>query len=306
MAYLYFFKKDGSCKWMQKEINENYPKYLREPIEYNGKKIKFYVILNWVFKKSIGANLKWINELKLNYVNTINELPEDAGIYVTGYDADLLELEQVKKKNIPIIEHPCPWIKKLRDQLYNVNKTTHQCIFLIDNDHLIFECYKYIFPEDIIIINTDNYKEEIKNKKSNKPIHFITYSTFRENDVKRIIDFINKFYYHPDNILNGYKKSLCQWTKQGLLEEIREEITNKKLDEIWIICSSEHNRSTKSIINEINENNTKSIIIKNEDDMPKNISGNKRIGILEAPIPLPKNINILKDKIKKKYDRRFK
>lgn len=300
MAQFYLFENDGECNWMQNEIEEYYPKYLKEPIDFQGRKVKFYGILEWVFGKKRGVNIEWLNEMNLNYVNSIDDLPVGAGIFTTGYDADLVELEEARKKGIPIIEHPCPWIKQLRKQLQNVNHESHQCVFMIDTDHMVHDCYKSIFPDDLIIIQPDNYIEKIKNNKNEKPLQFLTYATFREKDAVRVIEYINKYYPHKENILDGYKKTLCMWTKQGLLEEIESSIKRKQLDEIWVVCSSEVDRSTMSIINEIRENGSKPVIIKTEQDIPQSIKEDSTIGVLLAPIPLSTKgrniINIIKER----------
>ncbi|MCK4797919.1 MAG: hypothetical protein KAT05_11075 [Spirochaetes bacterium] len=301
MSYFYFFKNDGKCKWMINEIEKYYPKYLRDPIDFKGKKVKFYTILKWVFRNNKGANLKWAEESGLNYVNTIDELPEGAGIYTTGYDADLVELEEARKKGIPIIEHPCPWVREIRRQLQEMNTDTHQCIFMVDRDHMIYECYHTIFPEDIIIIQNNNYKEEIRKHKNKKPIHLIIYSVFRKKEVKRVINFIRTDYPHPDNKLDGYKKTLCMWIRQGLLEEIEEAVKEKKLDEVWVVCSSERDRSTTSIISEIRETGAKPIVIKKLEDIPEKIDDNLRVGVLLAPIPLSKGIGNIINIIKEEY-----
>lgn len=301
MSYFYFFQNDGSCKWMQDEININYPKYLRDPIEYNGKMIKFYVILDWVIKKDKGVDIRWVNDSKLNYVNSLDDLPENAGIYITGYDADLSDLEKVKKKSIPLIENPCPWIRQLKKQLLNVNPETHQCIFLLDKGHLIYDSYKYIFSKDIIIINEKNYKEEIRENINKKPVHLISYATFRKKDVLNVINFINENYPNPKNIFEGYKKTLCQWTKKGLFEEIQKVINERVINKIWIICSSVGNRSTISIINEVRDHDIEPYIIKKFEDLPENINDDDRIGIIISPIPMKKVVQNFKEFVVKKY-----
>ncbi len=301
MPYFYFFQNDGSCKWMQDEININYPKYLKDPIEYNGKKIKFYVILDWVIKKDKGVDIKWVNESKLNYVNSLDDLPENSGIYITGYDADLSDLEKAKKKGIPIIENPCPWIKQLKKQLLNVNQKTHQCVFLLDKGHMIYDSYKYIFNKDIIIINEKNYKEEIKKNRNKKPVHLISYATFRKKDVLNVINFINEIYPDPNNIIEGYKKTLCQWTKKGLFEEIQKVKNDNIINKIWIICSSVSNRSTMSIINEVRDYNIVPFIIKKIEDLPESIEAEDRIGIIMSPIPMQKREQNIREYIANTY-----
>jgi 4-hydroxy-3-methylbut-2-enyl diphosphate reductase IspH len=302
MAYFYFFKKDDNCKWLMKEINELIPKYLFKPIDYNGKKTKFYVVLDWIVKKNRGANLKWIDEIGVNYVEKYSDLPENSGIYITGYDADIQEVEDAKKKGIPIIDHACPWVSQLRKQLLNINHNTHQCILMIDEGHMVYECFKSAFPKDIIIVQHNNYKEKLKVFKNKKPSYLLVYTVFRKKDAENISKFIEKEYPHPDNILNNYKKTLCVWTKQGLFEELEEHLPEKKLDEVWIICSSDKDRSTMSIINEVNEHGAKPVIIKEKEDIPMTVKENNRIGILNAPIPIPKKIRELKNFIKDRFD----
>ena len=302
MSYFYFFKKDGECKWMRDQSTNVYPKYIRDPIEYNGEYIKFYGILNWIYRHNKGVNLDWVNNLSFNYVNTINDLPEGAGVYITGYDADLDDVKTLKKRGVPIIENPCPWIKQLRNQLLEVNTKTHQIILMIIKGHMVYDCYKSAFPDDIIIIEPENFIEEINKNKNKKPIHLLVYAAFREKDAKNVIDFINKNYYHPDNNLDGYKKTICMWSKQGLFEEIKMKVKEYNLDEIWIICSNKGDTSTKSIIRETIENEAIPIIIIKEEDIPKKIDPNLRAGVLLAGVPLSEKVRNFKNFINEKFN----
>jgi 4-hydroxy-3-methylbut-2-enyl diphosphate reductase IspH len=301
MMHVYFFENDGQCSWIQKELKEQIPKYLREVIDYNGTKIKFYLILKWIMSNTRGANLKALDEMGLNYVETIEHLPKGAGIYITGYDADVQELEQVRKAGVPIIERPCPWVRQLRTQIMETNSDSHQCIIMIDKDHMVYDCYKSIFPMDTIIVEIDNYKEEIKIHKNEKPVHFLVYATFRKKDAERVIDYINRNFNHPDNILDGYHRTLCNWTRQGLLEEINCEIASRNLQEIWVICSSEGDRSTISILEEVRESGAKPIIIKDSNDIPEKIDDDLRFGVLFAPIPLSTKVKKIKSTIKERF-----
>lgn len=302
MKSIYFFKNDGKCKWVIKELNEYIPKYLHDPIEFEGKKIKFHIILKWVFGNVKGVNLEWLKETNINYVNTIDELPKGAGIYTGGYDADLLELEEAKKRGIPLFERPCPWIRQIREQLLVLDSNKFQCVFMIDAGHMVYNCYQSVFPDDIIIVNPENYKEEIIKNKNKKPISLIVYSVFRKKDIERVTEFINNNFPHPENRFDGYRKTLCIWTKQGLLEEIEEEVKTRELDEIWVICSSEHDRSTISILNEIKDSGAKPVIIKAYEDINNINSNGLRVGVLQAPIPLPKRIQNIVNILKKEYE----
>lgn len=301
MNPIYFFKKDGQCSWITREINEVMPKYLKVPVEHNGEKVQYYLILNWISSKTRGANTKALDEKGFRYVRDVSGLPMDGGIYVTGYDANIEELRDLKKKNVPIIERPCPWIRQLRNQIEKMNSKTHQCVLMIDREHMVYECYQSIIPKDVIVVDNENYVSRIGKEKNDKPIDLKVYATFRKKDAKRIISFINEAYPHSGNILNGYKKTICNWSKQGLIEEISEECKKRFLTEVWVICSSDGDRSTISIINEILENDAQPVIIRNASDIPKEISPDARIGVLFAPIPLSTETKIIKKLIKKRF-----
>lgn len=299
---IYFFKKDGQCSWMTREINESMIKFLTAPVDYEGKQVIFYLILDWISSKTRGANTQALDEGGINYVQSVSELPEGGGVYITGYDSDIQTLEELKKKNVPLIERPCPWVRQLRNQLERMNKDTHQCVMMIDPEHMVFECYRSIIPDDVIVVSNENFKTQLKKHRNQKPIDLKVYATFRKKDAERLVAYINETYPHPDNLLNGYKKTLCNWSSQGLIEEISSQCQNRNLNEIWIICSSEGDRSTISIINEILENNAKPIIIKKHADVPDEIAADARVGVLFAPIPLSSKTRSIKELITQRFN----
>jgi 4-hydroxy-3-methylbut-2-enyl diphosphate reductase IspH len=315
MSYFYFFKNDGECKWMEKEINQLYPLILHEPVssddirnisglkllnDYNGK-IKFYLILDWVYGKTRGANLEWLDEVGINYVKSIKELPENSGIYITGYDSNIEEVDNAVRNNIPIIDHACPWVRNIKNQLIEANQQSYQIVMLIDKEHMVYNCYKSLFPDDIIVVNPENYVDEISRNYNNKPVYFISYSVFRIKESERISEYIRLNYNHAENKLDGYLKTACCWVKQGLLEEISEIVKKHKINMIWVICSSTGDRSTISVLNEINESGIDYMPIKNIEDIPSEIDQGKRIGVLVAPIPVSKKIKNIVNIIKEKY-----
>jgi 4-hydroxy-3-methylbut-2-enyl diphosphate reductase IspH len=302
MAYFYFFQKDTNCTWLMKEVREVYPKYIFEPVDYQGRKVKFYVILDWVFRINRGANMDWIKEFGGNYVRSFEDLPEGAGIFITGYDSDVQELEEARKRGIPVIDRACPWVRQFKKQLESMNTHTEQAVIMIDKGHMVYDCYRTIFPEDSIFILPENFSEEIsRHKNPDKSLRLIVYTVFRKKDAENVERFISEHYPHPGNNLEGYKKSLCVWTRQGLIEEIEEKIPQHHLDRIWIICSSEVDRSTKSLINEARERGCGVEIIKTRDDIPATSGKDSRIGVLMAPSPMPKEALEIKEIIKRRF-----
>jgi 4-hydroxy-3-methylbut-2-enyl diphosphate reductase IspH len=302
MSHWYFFKKDGMCTLISGLMrNKVHDTYLREPVMYEGRPVKFHLILHWLHRSYHGANLGFLDEQRLNYVATLDDLPPGGGAFSAGYDVDLEDLRKIRERNIPFVDKSCPRVKRLRKQLLSGNPATHQFIFMIPEHHLLRECYRSAFPADIILVEPETYERMIRDRKNEKPVHLLVYGVFRPKEVKALIDFIESEYPHPDNILDGYLETRCCWTRQGLLEEIESVVPGERLNEVWVICSNERDTSTRGIIKEIEEKNARAVVVKNEGDIPATIAGDARIGVLLAPIPMPQQGRNLIRLIRERY-----
>lgn len=130
----------------------------------------------------------------------------------------------------------------------------------------------------------------------------MTYATFRPDEAKAVADHINRAYPHPQNKLDLYKKTLCVWTRQGLLEEIRHTIPELELDSVWVICSSTKDRSTRSILSQVESTGATSRVIHGSADVPRQVAENDRIGVLFAPIPLSRGVREITELIKTRFN----
>lgn len=301
MGYFYYFKNDGRCKFIKKILSEHPDKYLRKSVIRDNNGIDYYINLEWSGSKDAGISSDYLDQNNLRYIHTLNDLPEGAGIYISTYDGDLIKIEELKKNNIPFVyKGICPWAVAYKKQLLKV-PDYYQCVLLIDETHLLLKNYLSIIPDKSIIVSDKNYEKNIKEQYLNKPLYFIPYATFRKKDFERIVDYITINFPDQNNIF--INKTLCGWvTHQGLFEEIHDKLEAGQLDEIWIICSDDKNRSARSLINEIREYRINTIPISAIDDIPQKIDKNKKIGILVAPVPFSKE-KIILNEIKKIYDK---
>ncbi|MFZ3090271.1 MAG: hypothetical protein WA240_06595 [Nitrospirota bacterium] len=279
----YYFTRDGRCKWAKDQIARQIPYVLKMKLS----KTPYYVIADWNSINGKGIQKEYLAKMGIPYVNSIEELPRGAGVAVSAYDGDPLEIKQLKEKGIPIYEQVCPWIKKLRDIFLN-KLEGYQYLFLCEEDHMIAINYRHIFPEGTLLITPDNYKEKLRGLNSNLPIYFIVYAAFRVKDSQQIIQYIKDNYNHPDNIY--YTETICQWAggKNSVFDEISEAHRNINLDEVWVINSSENNTSVKSLIRELTEIGLRYRLIKRIQDIEQidnNTLQGKTIGVLRAPNP---------------------
>ena len=286
----YFFSKSERCQFMKNELKIYMPKYLQKDTTSSDGR-DYYIILDWNFTTDISVYESIFTEYKIPYVKTLQDLPQDAGIYVGLYGADPLVLQSVKDKKIPTIEHTCPWVKHIEREIYSV-PPTHQLVFMVDEYHVVLKNFFSILPSDTVIINDENYHEQLQLKKNDKPVYFITYSTFRERDCQKVIEYIKKKFPGNDHFFS--LKGLCQWSKrQGLFSEIETKKAELQLDEIWIICNSKYNRSVLSLIKTVTEVKAVPLIISDANDIPENIPSDRNIGIVIAPIPFHKEKSII-------------
>ncbi len=292
MAHFYFFENDKRCNFVNKILQSQFYKYISDNESSVGSDVRYYINLEWNNVNGKGIDVSFLDKNKIRYVKSIGELPQGAGLYISAYDADQEEISKVKAMGIPLIEKVCPWILALKKQILKVSHT-HQCIIMLDREHMVFNNYRSIFPENTIILNEENYKSQLKKVKEGLPVHFIVYSTFRHKDASEVIQYIEENYYSKDNIY--WTKGICGWvSKSGIFEEIKNSIVNRSLDEVWIICSNENNRSVKSLIKEVRDNGAKARIIKDTDDVPLKLDKRLKIGVLIAPIPFSRENSIIK------------
>jgi len=298
MAFFYFFKNDGRCNFVKKYLVDDFMKILQK--KNSGDGVTYYLNLEWTSSAGKGVNTGWLDSLKINYIKNIDELPSGSGVYVSSYDGDPVSIEKLKKAGVPVYERICPWVLALRRQI-SITGRDHRCIIMLDKDHMVYNNYRSIFPENTVFIDEVNYMERLQNLQKGVPVHFIVYSTFRPQDAAKITDYLDENFPHPDNIY--WLKGICSWvTDSGVFEEIRASIKNENLSEIWVICSNENNRSVKSLISAIGENGSGHLILKDTSDVPENVPREKRIGILRAPIPYGKEKEII-EHIKNLYCR---
>ncbi|MBI3599181.1 MAG: hypothetical protein HY097_00865, partial [Nitrospinae bacterium] len=244
----YYFTRDGRCKWAKEQIARQIPKALMMKLS----KTPYYVIADWNSIDGKGIQKEYLSKMGIPYVNSVEELPEGAGVAVSAYDGDHQEIKYLREKGVPIYEQVCPWIKKLRDIFLN-NIEGYQYVFLCEEDHMIAVNYRNIFPEGTILITPDNYREKLDRLNPNQPIFFIVYAAFRVKDSQRIIQYIKDNYNHPNNIY--HTDTICQWSggKNSIFDEVSKVYRNMNLDEVWVITSSEKNTSVKSLIREFTE-----------------------------------------------------
>ena len=295
MAEFFYFKYDGLCKFMAHELQHNLEKYLREPNTVDG--IRYYLNLEWNTTNKEQTR-RVMQGLGARFVDNIRELPPGAGIYITAYDGNPHEVEVCRQQQIPLVEGVCPWLKVLKRRLLNPLEG-YQYVFLTRDDHIVKKNYQCIFPEHTLCITLENFQERLQQALPGRPLYFLPYLTMRRSDFERICAYMDIHHPHPENRYDD--ATLCGWVvHQGILEELEQEIRERQLDQVWVICNTLRDTSTMSMIMQVQDCGAEAVVITSLAEIPVMEDAGVRIGCACAPFPFPLAGKIMEE-IRRRY-----
>ncbi len=213
--------RDGRCKWLRKKvIDDLIPKAIRmaaNPFAY-----KMIVIVDWISndKGRVGVDLKWFRRLGVSAVKSIEDLPSGRNFTVvnTGYDSIVDQELRLREKKVQIVDRPCPFIRKIRN-IFEDADPAYQYVYLCEPNHITVKNFASIFPEDMIMVQMENYQDVIAENRNGKPLRLIPYVTFLQQHVDDIFKHIERTY--PDQT-HDVKRTSCLWihSKASPIREI--------------------------------------------------------------------------------------
>lgn len=203
-------EKDGRCLWLENKVLKGFlPMAVRNSVNPFAKKM--YVIIDWISNDygRVGVDLKWLKSMGVPVAKTINDLPknEDFKVVNTGYDSIVSEEIILRDRGVDIIDKPCPFVRRVRDLLEHGDQR-FQYVLLCEPNHIIVKNFASIFPEDLILLQMENYAQKLAEKVNGKPIKFLPYVTFLESDVDQVFSYIQTNY--PD-AEHECLRTCCMW-----------------------------------------------------------------------------------------------
>lgn len=216
-------------------------------------KQKKYLIIDWVSNDNgrVGLDLGWLSSIGVPTVENYRFLPEgnDYAVVNTGYDSIVDEEKRLKEKGVEIIDMPCPYVRKLRNIL-EAATPDYQYVLLCEPNHIIIKNFKSIFPEDLILVQMDNFKPQIMGKENGKPLRLLPYVTFLPSHIQRIKDFIDQSF--PERNNEVFKTS-CMWIKSPVspiveIETLPEDIIGSIKTAALISTPGSLNKSLMSLM----------------------------------------------------------
>jgi 4-hydroxy-3-methylbut-2-enyl diphosphate reductase IspH len=284
-------QKDGRCKWLENKVLKiMYSKIIKNARDPFAKKM--YIIIDWMSNDNgkVGVDLKWLKGLGIPVVRSYKDLPKgnDYLVVNTGYDSIVHEEKILKDRGVQIVDVPCPFIRKIRKIFENVDKN-FQYVLLCEPNHIIIKNYASIFPEDLILVQMNNYEQEIIKRENGKPLKLVPYVTFLESHANKVFDFINKTF---PNRGNEKVTTHCMWikSKSSPIVEINE-LDKHKLEKITtallIASPGSVNKSLVSLIEAIENKGLMVVKISSLTEFINYEKMNKKNKILLVRSPIP-------------------
>jgi 4-hydroxy-3-methylbut-2-enyl diphosphate reductase IspH len=289
-----YLKNDGRCRWLEKQIlNKLFPDMIK--CNNSGKEIPQYLILDWMSNENgkVGIDLKWLKETKIPYFKDIKALPKGNQFKIvnTGYDSIYEEELILKERGIEIIDKPCPYVRRVRKLFENIDDN-YQYILLCEPNHIIIKNFSSLFPEDMILVQMNNYKERIIEKANGKPFMIISHVTFLKKNSQEILSFTQDKYPQNDHLLIDTQ---CVWvnSKVSPINEINElpESLVKEIDFACIILTpGSVNKSVMSLIETIENRGMRIKYISSLNDFIRFKRKNRKSKILLVRSPIPNKV----------------
>lgn len=215
-------EKDGRCKWLGEKVLKG---LVRDILKNSRTPFadKWFLIIDWMSNDNgkVGVDLNWLKGLGIPAVKSVAELPSGTGFSVinTGYDSIIHEEKILRERGINIIDLPCPWMRKVRI-IFEKNDSKYQYVLLCEANHIMIKNFASIFPEDLILVQMNNYREKILQEQNGKPLKLVPHVTFLASHADEIFAFISSTFPSREN---KAVNTCCMWVKGSAspVEEIQ-------------------------------------------------------------------------------------
>jgi 4-hydroxy-3-methylbut-2-enyl diphosphate reductase len=220
--------------------------------------------------KRLGENYN------VNYVNSIEEIDENIKrVIVRTHGIPKKDLEELKNKNIEIIDATCPFVKKPQEIVEEMSKEGYDIVIFGDKNHpeikgvMSYSVHDRVF----IVLNVD----ELKNIKLKEHIATVAQTTRKLENYLEIVNYLIKNYKEV-RVFN----TICNATfeNQDAVRQLAKEA------DIMIIIGGKNSSNTKQLYN-IAKEFCESYLIENEDEINPNWFKNKELCGISAGASTP-------------------
>ncbi len=205
-----------------------------------------------------------ISELKSKGIedyNSINSCPNNSEtiVIIRSHGVGPLVYDELKNKNIEVIDATCPFVTKIHELAHEYSKTECTIIIFGDKNHSEVKGIVGWAGNNCHVVASIEDLENLNLKKDSKYVIF-SQTTFDVSTFKILVEFLTK---------NGYNfkvfDTICPSTKlrQDEVFEISRKVS------IMLIIGSKNSSNTKKLFNIASANCSKTYLIENLSDLEK-------------------------------------
>ncbi len=205
-----------------------------------------------------------ISELKSKGIedyNSINSCPNNSEtiVIIRSHGVGPLVYDELKNKNIEVVDATCPFVTKIHELAYEYSKTECTIIIFGDKNHSEVKGIVGWAGNNCHVVASIEDLENLNLKKDSKYVIF-SQTTFDVSTFKILVEFLTK---------NGYNfkvfDTICPSTKlrQDEVFEISRKVS------IMLIIGSKNSSNTKKLFNIASANCSKTYLIEDLSDLEK-------------------------------------
>ena len=212
----------------------------------------------------------------VKYVNSIEEIDKNIKrIIVRTHGIPKNKLEDLKKRDVEVIDATCPFVKKPQEIVEEMSKLGYDIVIFGDKNHPEIQGVMSYSVHDRVYVVLD--VDELKNIKLKDKIATVAQTTRKVDEYLKIIDYLVRNHKEV-RVFN----TICNATFENQ-DAVRE--LSKEAD-IMIIVGGKNSSNTKQLFN-IARENSEAYLVESEDEIKKEWFENKKLCGISAGASTP-------------------
>ncbi len=212
----------------------------------------------------------------VKYVNSIEEIDKNIKrIIVRTHGIPKNKLEELKKRDVEVIDATCPFVKKPQEIVEEMSKLGYDIVIFGDKNHPEIQGVMSYSVHDRVYVVLD--VDELKNIKLKDKIATVAQTTRKVDEYLKIIDYLVRNHKEV-RVFN----TICNATFENQ-DAVRE--LSKEAD-IMIIVGGKNSSNTKQLFN-IARENSEAYLVESEDEIKKEWFENKKLCGISAGASTP-------------------
>lgn len=250
-------KTAGFCYGVKRAVDESYKMAEeKESFATLGALIHNTFVVEDLAKKGIPA------------YDTVDEIPEGTTVILRTHGVPKEVIEKIEKRGLKYIDLTCPFVAKIHKIVRKHYEEGYKIIIIGDKDHPEVKGINGWCNNEALIIYDE--KEKIEEKYADKEVCIVAQTTINRKIFGQIVQ----------NIKNTCQRAIVFDTICNATRDRQSEADSlSKESDVMIVVGGKHSSNTKKLYEISKENCPETYLIETNEDIPRGLYKNKRIGI---------------------------